>query len=231
MKILTKYTSLLLILFIFSANQIISDEHAHESKSNVNVLKTLLDGNQRFVSGKLQHPHQDHKTIVKNSKGQHPYAVIIACSDSRVPVETIFDQGVGDIFVIRTAGNVIGKIEMGSIQYAVEHLGAKFVGVMGHTDCGAIKAYASGSKGEGNIQDIIDHIADEAEEKEIPEPKHEHMDRCIYANIFHGTKQILNDPLITKVSTHHGKVEILPMLYDVKTGVVQVLDLDMKAPH
>ncbi|MBX3044992.1 MAG: carbonic anhydrase [Candidatus Kapabacteria bacterium] len=232
MKSALRLTANAVIIILLSVAAIFADEHAKKSKhEGVNVLKVLLDGNQRFVDGTATHPHQDRKTILETSKGQNPIAVIIACSDSRVPVETLFDAGVGDIFVIRTAGNIIGNYEMGSIQYAVEHLGVKFVGVLGHTDCGAIKAFAHGHEGEGNIKDIIKHIRDEEEEQEIPEPKHEHMERCIYANIFHGMKQIKNDPMIQRISKEHGEVQVLPMIYNVETGSVNVLDPDMKAPH
>jgi len=231
MKSTLRISSAVVIILLLSNIALLSDDHSAPKPQNINVVKHLLDGNQRFIQGVSVHPHQDLKTIKENSKGQHPYAVIITCSDSRVPVETIFDQGVGDIFVIRTAGNIIDKIEMGSIQYAVEHLGVKFVAVMGHTECGAIKAYTQGGEAEGNIKDIIKHISDEPEEKAIPEPKKDHLDGCIYANIFHGVKQISDDQLIKKISSAHGEVKVLPMLYDVHTGVVQVLDLNMKAPH
>lgn len=226
-----QFAARVVFLAFFSYVSILADDHAKSKHEGKNVLKMLLDGNHRFVDGESIHPNQDKKTIMENAKGQNPYAVIVACSDSRVPVETLFDAGVGDIFVIRTAGNIIGKYELGSIQYAVEHLGVKFVGVLGHTDCGAIKAYAHGHVGEGHIKDIMDHIREEEEEKEIPEPKHEHMGRCIYANVFHGVKQVINDEMIKRISNNHGKVQVLPMLYHVETGVVEVLDLEMKAPH
>jgi carbonic anhydrase len=231
MKTFFRFKSQIFVIFLLSLISSFADDHQKSKYSDFEILQILTEGNKRFVEGKSIHPHQDLKTILENSKGQHPYAVIITCSDSRVPVEQIFDQGVGDIFVIRTAGNIIGKNEMGSIQYAVEHLGIRFVGIMGHTDCGAIKAYANGHKGDGNIKDIIAHISEEDEEKEIPEPKHEHLNQCIYANVFHGLKQINEDPFIAGISKHHGNVHVLPMIYDVNTGLVEVLNKDMKTPH
>jgi carbonic anhydrase len=232
MKSALRLTANAVIIFLLAYSAAFSDDHATKSKhANLNVLHTLLDGNKRFVEGTATHPHQDRKTLMENSKGQNPFAVIIGCSDSRVPVETLFDVGLGDIFVIRNAGNLISKYELGSIQYAAEHLGVKFIGIMGHTDCGAVKAYAHGHVGEGNIKDIVQHISDEEEEQEIPEPKHEHLNRCIFANIFHGYKQIINDPLIQKISKEHGEIIILPLIYDVETGLVQVLDPNLKSPH
>ena len=104
-------------------------------------IEQLISGNQRFIEEKSIHPHQDKKTVLKNQNEQHPFAVVLSCSDSRVSPEVLFDQGLGDLFVIRNAGNLISDIDMGSIEYAVEHLDVKLIVVLGHTECGAIKAY------------------------------------------------------------------------------------------
>jgi carbonic anhydrase len=104
------------------------------------ALAKLLDGNQRFINFESKHPHENPEWRKTLLAGQHPFAVIIGCSDSRVPVEIIFDQGLGDLFVIRVAGNVVNEDELGSVLYAVEHAGAPLVFVLGHEDCGAITA-------------------------------------------------------------------------------------------
>ena len=231
MKSPLQYSARVMIFILLSCIAVLSDDHAVNKHSDIDVVKTLFDGNKRFVSETAIHPNQDRKTIEKNSKGQNPFAVIVSCSDSRVPVESLFDQGVGDIFVIRTAGNIIGKNEMGSIQYAVEHLGVKFIGVMGHTECGAVKAYAQGHKGEGNIVDILDHIRNEEEMKDIPEPKYEYLNECINANVFHGLRQLKENAFIQNISRNHGEVKILPLLYNVGTGEVLILDSSTKAQH
>lgn len=231
MKLPIQYSVKVMIIILLSYIAVLSDDHAVNKHSEIDVVKTLLEGNKRFVSETAVHPNQDRKTIEKNSKGQNPFAIIVTCSDSRIPVEILFDQGVGDIFVIRTAGNIIGKNEMGSIQYAVEHLGVKFIGIMGHTDCGAIKVYAHGHKGEGNIADILDHIRNEEEMKDIPEPKNEHINECINANVFHGFRQLKENSFIQNISKNHGEVKILPLLYDVGTGEVLILDSVMKVQH
>ena len=98
-------------------------------------LEALKAGNQRFMSGHPVHPHETLKRLRDLKKGQDPHTVVVSCSDSRVPPELIFDQGLGDIFSVRTAGNVIGDYELGSIEYAVEHLGCKLVVVLGHEEC------------------------------------------------------------------------------------------------
>ncbi len=231
MKVYLRLVAQVTLVLILAFTSVDAADHSKNKHEGMDVLEVLLEGNKRFVDGVSIHPHQDKKTILENAKGQNPFAVIVACSDSRVPVETLFDAGIGDIFVIRTAGNIIGKFELGSIQYAVEHLGVKFVGIMGHTDCGAIKAYAHGHLGDGCIKDIIEHIKAEQEEIEIPEPKQEHLDMCIYANIFHGLKQVSNDSLIQNINAKHGIIEVLPMIYHVESGVVEVIDSNMKSPH
>jgi carbonic anhydrase len=107
------------------------------------VLEKLLEGNQRFIEGKLLHPRRTPKDFAALAEGQAPLAVIVACADSRVTPELIFDQGIGDLFVVRVAGNIVsgaGPTVKGSIEYAVAELGVRLVMVLGHTACGACKA-------------------------------------------------------------------------------------------
>src|SRR6478736_6636401 len=131
----------------------------------------LKEGNEKFVSGYPIHPHETLNRIRELKKGQDPFVVVVSCSDSRLPPELIFDQGLGDVFSIRTAGNVIGDYELGSIEYAVEHLHCKLIVVLGHENCGAIEAYA-GFKNENpsgdHIQNLVNYIAAEEEEKNVP---------------------------------------------------------------
>lgn len=104
------------------------------------ALELLRQGNQRFATSTLQHPHQGAEARLRVSKAQQPFAVVLSCSDSRLPPEVIFDQGLGDLFVIRVAGNVVDPAGLGSIEYAVGHLGTPLVMVMGHENCGAVSA-------------------------------------------------------------------------------------------
>ena len=115
---------------------------------NETPIEKLISGNKRFIDEKTIHPHQNKKTVLANQDAQHPFAVVLTCSDSRVSPEILFDQGIGDLFVIRNAGNLISDIDMGSIEYAVEHLDAKLIVVLGHTECGAIKAYVGDKNNE-----------------------------------------------------------------------------------
>jgi len=104
------------------------------------ALKRLLDGNKRYVHEESEHPNRDRERRFATAKGQNPFAVILGCADSRVPAEVLFDAGIGDLFVVRVAGNVLGPIELASIRFATEQLGVKLVFVLGHENCGAIDA-------------------------------------------------------------------------------------------
>jgi carbonic anhydrase len=192
---------------------------------NQTQIEKLIDGNQRFLEEKTIHPHQNKNSVLKNQDDQHPFAVIVTCSDSRVAPEILFDQGIGDLFVIRNAGNLISDIDMGSIEYAVEHLDAKLIVVLGHTECGAIKAYVGDKnndyqKHRNHIDDIVETITNEQEEKQEEKlhPKETNILGCINANIEHSTKTIANNPIIKE-----HKTKIIAMRYDVHTGKIVLL--------
>lgn len=131
---------------------------AHQAMEPEWAMNLLLEGNERFCSGHLTHPHQqpDRRTAYRDR--QNPFAVVVACSDSRVPPEILFDRGIGDLFVIRSAGNVLDDVEIGSIEYAVEHLGVSLVLVLGHSNCGAVHAAVVGGEPEGHIGSIVERI-------------------------------------------------------------------------
>ncbi|MFZ1528280.1 MAG: carbonic anhydrase [Ferruginibacter sp.] len=185
-------------------------------------LEKLVEGNNRFVKGKPVHPDETLERIRLLKKGQEPFVAIVSCSDSRVPPELIFDQGFGDIFSIRTAGNIIGDYELGSIEYAVEHLHCSLVVVLGHEGCGAIRAYLehSGEKGHDHIQKIIDHISEEAEEKVLPDSLKHNIDHAITANIHHGVNSLKNSEPLLKERNQKNAVQIVGALYDLDTGKV-----------
>lgn len=121
-------------------------------------FKSLGDGNQRFVSGRRTYPHPNSQRLQQLAQGQYPYATILSCSDSRVPPEHIFDVGLGDLFIVRVAGNVCGEIEIGSLEYAVEHLQTPLLVVLGHTACGAVSAAVQQSGTRDNLAGILDKI-------------------------------------------------------------------------
>lgn len=196
----------------------------HATLDNQAPLQRLLDGNARFVSGDLWHPHQTAARVKETASGQHPFAVVITCSDSRVSPEIMFDEGIGDLFTIRTAGNLLSDIELGSVEYAVEHLGAKLIAVVGHTECGAVKAFVEGGEAPGHIADLVETIAHEAEEQAVVAQVGKNLPACIAANVLHGVDQLRHDHPILADKIASGEVQLVPMLYDLKSGKVKVLN-------
>jgi len=145
---------LVTLLFAFSA---FASDHGPVSKTGGwEALSTLQTGNMRFYEGHLEHPRLDGMRRELVAGGQHPHTIIVSCSDSRVPPEEIFDQGLGDIFTVRNAGNVMSVESIASIEYAVEHLGAKLIIVMGHESCGAVGAAVASVPGKTNGSASLD---------------------------------------------------------------------------
>jgi carbonic anhydrase len=209
--------SALILAIILSCKKETTTEEVVLNK-NETPIERLISGNKRFLNEKLIHPHQNKKTLLENQNAQHPFAVILTCSDSRVAPEILFDQGIGDLFVIRNAGNLISNIDMGSIEYAVEHLDAKLIIVLGHTECGAIKAYVGDKNNDykkhlSHIDDIVETIANENEEKKIL--KENNLNSCIIANIKHSFKMIEDNPKVKEMN-----VKVVPMQYDIHNGTI-----------
>jgi carbonic anhydrase len=122
------------------------------------ALQELMNGNKRYVAAELAHPNQTAARRAEVAKGQDPFAIIVGCSDSRVPPEIIFDQGLGDLFVTRVAGNIVDDVVLGSIEYAAEHLGVPLIVVLGHKRCGAVEAAAKGGDAPVHIRSLVEAI-------------------------------------------------------------------------
>ena len=185
-------------------------------------LDNLKAGNERFVSGHPVHPDETLDRIRELKKGQNPFVVIVSCSDSRLPPELIFDQGLGDVFSIRTAGNVIGDYELGSIEYAVEHLHCKLIVVLGHENCGAIQAYSTSGneKHDDHIQSLVDYIAAEEEEQIIPDSLRSNIDTLVKANIVHAVNLLRTSTPVLKHLVDKNEIKIIGAYYDLDSGKV-----------
>lgn len=182
-------------------------------------LELLIEGNKRFVSEKLDHPRQDSAQRKNVSSGQKPFAVIVGCSDSRVPPEIIFDQGIGDLFIIRDAGNIVDDVALGSIEYAVEHLGVELIVVLGHSKCGAVTATAKGEEASGHIESIVKIIKPAVEKAKSQ--KGDIIENAIRNNIEMVKNKILSsEPIITK-KVNEGKLKVIGAYYDIDTGIVE----------
>lgn len=200
------------------------------SVSYQEALAKLKDGNIRFVSGKHQHTGDSLEVVKTLAAGQKPYAIILTCSDSRLSPELLFDSGLGDLFVIRVAGNVTDPIILGSIEYAAEHLGTPLVIVLGHEKCGAVKAAVElKGKGEGNIGAIVKAIRP-ALKKTKNEGKVSEKDNAQFveavadANITLVKATLTNKSKVLQHLVDSDKVKIVAAKYHIDHGEVVMLD-------
>lgn len=214
MKKLSLILALMLIGNISFANEV-------KNLSSTEALLKLKEGNARFIKSSMIHPDETKARRYELVNGQHPFVAILSCSDSRVPTEIIFDQGLGDIFVIRNAGNVLDEHVLGSIEYAVEHLGINLVVVMGHESCGAVEAALSHDKESKAIESL----------KKAIEPavcnckKHGNFS---YENVVKEHARmavcgILKDKDLREYMKKHN-VKIIPAYYNLHTGAVEFLN-------
>ncbi|MBA3849904.1 MAG: carbonic anhydrase [Opitutus sp.] len=191
------------------------------SVDSATALQRLAEGNQRFVSGKLAAPRRDPAHREQLAKGQHPFAVVLTCADSRLAPEIYFDQGLGDLFVLRNAGNVVDDHVLGSIEYAVEHLGARLILVVGHSKCGAVAATVAGGEVPGHIGSIVRSIAPSVGAAADATDK---VDAVVRANARHMAEQIAASGPILSEAVRHGALRVVAARYDLATGEVQLLD-------
>ena len=191
------------------------------------AMQMLKDGNHRFASEARVMPNLDatrRQTVAK--EGQKPYATILTCSDSRVPPEHIFDAGLGDLFVVRVAGNVADTDEIGTIEYGVEHLKTPFVLVMGHSNCGAVTAVVKGDKVEGSIPALVSKILPAAAEARKEHPGATDADliaATIELNVWQSIHDLLTRSPLTAELVREGKVKVVGALYDLASGEVRWL--------
>lgn len=191
------------------------------------VLQDLLEGNERFVSGASQ--ETDNKALIsQTTDGQYPKAVVLSCIDSRVPVETVLDQAIGDIFVARVAGNFENVDILGSMEYSCKVAGSKLVLVMGHESCGAVKAACDGVE-LGNITDMLSKIKP-AVTKSVDEVEGESnssnkafVAKTVENNVLLTMDRIRNNSPILKEMEDYGEIKIVGGVYSLKTGKVNML--------
>jgi carbonic anhydrase len=190
------------------------------------AIKILKDGNARFLEQKAAHPNSDKIRLMEVSKGQKPFVTINGCSDSRVPPEVLFDQGLGDLFVVRTAGNVSATDQVGTIEYGTEHLGTRLVVVLGHTKCGAVTAVAKGEHVSGNIPALVSTIVPPVKKVKSAHPNEateKWLNEAILANTYESIANILKKSEIVRELVMGGKVKIVAAMYDVDSGKVEFL--------
>jgi carbonic anhydrase len=184
------------------------------------IWADLMEGNQRFVSGKM-------KTVdvaplrQRLVKGQKPKVVVLACSDSRVPPEILFDKSLGDLFVVREAGNVADAIGVGSIEYAVEHLGSSVLVVLGHQNCGAVTAACSGDKmPTANLQAFVDKILPAVTRAKTHAKGDELVEAAILENVLQSAKDVVASSEVLQHFLHDGKLTVFEAVYELDSGKV-----------
>jgi len=188
------------------------------------ALSRLTAGNLRYTQGMPIHPNQSAERQAEVAQGQHPWAAILGCVDSRVPPELVFDQGLGDMFVARTAGQVIDDAVLGSLEFAVEY-GVKLVMVLGHQSCGAVKAAISavqtGSHPEGQINGIVEAIKPAVIEAESESG--DLLDNSIQANVRLEVAYLNSSSTIISGAIEQGAIKLVGALYNLDSGAVSIL--------
>jgi carbonic anhydrase len=181
-----------------------------------------MEGNKRYAAGNSIHPDQDPAHRIELAEAQHPFVVILSCSDSRVPPEIIFDRGLGDLYVIRVAGHIADEIVLGSIEHAVEYLGVPLVMVLGHKNCGAVTAAVHGSEAGGHFASLIKAIRPAVDKvKRQPTAL---LENAIRANVQMVVAQIrVSQPVLAK-RVVEGALRVIGAYYDLSGGSVTLLN-------
>ena len=185
------------------------------------ALQKLMDGNNRYVSAQMSHPNQTPARRSEVIERQHPFAVIVGCSDSRVSPEIIFDQGLGDLFVIRLAGHVLNDAALGSIEYAVEHLGTRLIMVLGHDNCGAVTAAVKGGDIPGHIGSIVKAIAPAV--KKAKNQPGDLLENAIRENVAMVVDQLRSSSPLLAHLVKDGILKIIGAYYRLDDGKVTLV--------
>jgi carbonic anhydrase len=187
------------------------------------ALRALLDGNSRFFEGRPEHPNQNVDRRAMLRAGQAPFAVVFGCSDSRVAAEIIFDRGLGDLFMVRTAGHVVDSAVLGSVEFAVDELGVPLVVILGHDHCGAVTAAAtavqSGEMPRGYVRDIVERIT-----PAVMASKDGTIDDIVAENVRQTASLLLERSPVLARQVDSGRCQIVGVVYDLADGRVRAVD-------
>ena len=196
------------------------------------ALQRLKDGNQNFVEGKVQYKKLSHQQRADLADEQHPFAIILGCSDSRVPAEIVFDQGLGDLFVIRVAGNIVAPSQVGSVEFAAESFGCPLVVVLGHSHCGAIKSTIHtllnpNTTHSSNLMSIVNRVRPAVEilfQTDLKNDVDKLSQHAVKANVFASVNQLRHGSAVLENLTQQGKLVIVGAEYSLETGEVEFFD-------
>lgn len=204
-----------------------STDKTNQVQSGKQALELLMNGNQRFIKNE-QKARNLQEEVQATKNGQSPYAVILSCMDSRTSVEHVFDQGMGEVFSIRMAGNVLSGDALGSMEYAVKAVGSKLILVLGHTHCGAVKGACADVK-MGNLTDLLAKIRPSVEEVQVKMPTvatddADFVQAVATHHVVNSLQDILDSSSLIKQAYEEGQVGLVAGMYDIATGKVTVLD-------
>ena len=190
------------------------------SVSAAAALQMILDGNQRFIAGKMEHPNQTIERRDEIARGQHPFASVLACSDSRTAPEVLFDRGLGDLFVVRVAGNVADQVVIESLDYSVTHLGVRLVMVLGHRRCGAVIAAVEGHESPGDVGPMLSELrpAVAASKNEPGDP----VENAVRANVELVVRNLAESKELSAM-VKSGELKVVGGIYDLDTGKIELL--------
>ncbi|HCP13294.1 MAG TPA: hypothetical protein DIT89_13250 [Planctomycetaceae bacterium] len=183
------------------------------------AFRRILDGHWRYLQNERQQIHVTHEDRQRHAEGQFPFAAILGCADSRVSPEVIFDQGQGDLFVVRVAGNVLGDFEQASLEYAVQNLGVRLVLVMGHEQCGAVKAAIGGTVIPGVLGQLINEIRPAVEQAQGQDG--DLLNNAIRSNVCHTVDMLLERSAAIRDLVAAGEVRVIGLVYDLASGDLQ----------
>jgi carbonic anhydrase len=230
-----KYFTLACIVLALAPAAIAAEEVATTKPAAPEILQTLRDGNARFAGGKAEGPHRNPERIAlaaTSDQGNFAVATVLSCSDSRVPVELLFDTGIMDLFVVRVAGNVADVDEVGTIEYGLAHVRTPVLVVLGHSGCGAVKAVNQAAHGEGhalekNIPPLVDNIGPAVERAMAAHPDAT-GDSIVSFEVEENVWQAVHDVYLHSAAVRQmvaeSKVQVVGAIYDLATGKVRWLD-------
>jgi carbonic anhydrase len=197
--------------------------------SSEEAKRRLIEGNRRFVNQNRQYPNQSKRRLQSVSKKQYPYAAILGCADSRVPPEIIFDQGLGDLFVVRIAGNIASNETIGSLEYSAANLGTQLIVVLGHKGCGAVSAALDNQPDNGRINSVIDDIKPSLSPNSRTRRNSNDVNdvnddnNAVINNIEYQARKLQNNSQIIDKLIRDDRLKIVGAYYDINTGKVRFL--------
>ena len=206
----------------YSASKALGKPHQEDAKTPATpaeALQVLIEGNRRFAAGKSMASHRDIDRVRQVAKEQKPFAAFLGCADSRVPIEIVFDQGFGDLFVTRIAGNVASSENIGSLEFGTQILGAKVLYVLGHTECGAVTATMKGTEVPGQISGLFQHI------RPAVKAAQGDLSKAIVENVRNQAILLAEaSPVISKM-IQRNELIVAGGIYDLATGIVSPVDV------